>query len=295
MKFTEKKLLPLSAAITSRAARLSAICLVATTLAACGGGDNSGGTSGGDMNGGSGTDPLGSGGDTTINPIANFPPSTDDRDGDGLLNEEEIQLGLDPDSADSDNNGVADGNEDFDGDLISNFDEALAGTLFDGLDNNEIVAPPPPATDRCNDPDSANHDWSDNCLLKNGGTWAISSYTKGMQRVLWCTGFGTGNATTIEGFSDGNFGPNTDQAVRDYQTDRGFLVDGKVGPETWGGMQDDLRIVDSLSDLTRDAYSVEGCTEVLFYNETNGPDLLGWTMASQPGSTIEVPFSSAAP
>lgn len=36
---------------------------------------------------------------------------------------------------------------------------------------------------------------------------------------------------------DGDFGPQTDQAVRDYQTAAGLTVDGIVGGQTWGALQ----------------------------------------------------------
>ena len=35
---------------------------------------------------------------------------------------------------------------------------------------------------------------------------------------------------------DGDFGPNTLQAVRQYQYSRGLSVDGEVGPKTWGAL-----------------------------------------------------------
>jgi peptidoglycan hydrolase-like protein with peptidoglycan-binding domain len=37
--------------------------------------------------------------------------------------------------------------------------------------------------------------------------------------------------------ADGAFGPNTDDAVRDYQSSRGLSVDGIVGSGTWGALQ----------------------------------------------------------
>lgn len=287
---------PLQNCILKRTAHLSAICVITAALAACGGGSG-----GGEATGGSDTDipdvtDFPDTDDTDIQGL--FDPTPDDLDGDGLLNSEEEILGLDPTLVDSDFNGTPDNEEDTDGDGISNLDEAIDGTLFD-----EVPASAPPTADRCSDFSSINSQWADNCLLQEGGTFATSSYSEGVQRIVWCTGFRTGNATTLTAFADGIFGPNTDQAVRDYQTDRLLLVDGIVGPETWGSLQEELSIIDTLSTATNDAHAIfasddaADCelTTVQFYNETSGLEFLGWTLASTPGSTVEVPFSSDPP
>ena len=89
---------------------------------------------------------------TTPTPLASpTPTSTDtpladaDRDGDGVPDQVEALLGLSADDADSDDDGTADGNEDFDGDGLSNRGEVVLGvnptdpdTDDDGvLDGNE--------------------------------------------------------------------------------------------------------------------------------------------------------------
>ena len=57
---------------------------------------------------------------------------------------------------------------------------------------------------------------------------------RGLQRMLTTRGFDPGEI-------DGRFGPKTEGAVRQFQSDHGLDVDGMVGPKTW----DSLRQVDS--------------------------------------------------
>jgi len=59
--------------------------------------------------------------------------------------------------------------------------------------------------------------------LANGST---GSEVSAMQQVLL-------NAGLYGGAIDGDFGPDTEAAVRAYQTQRGVTVDGVVGDETW--------------------------------------------------------------
>ncbi|KRV49117.1 amidase [Wenjunlia vitaminophila] len=64
-------------------------------------------------------------------------------------------------------------------------------------------------------------------LLENGSTGAA---VQRLQRALTAA---LGRTVEI----DGDFGPATGTAVRDYQTSRGLSADGVVGPATWGALQ----------------------------------------------------------
>src|SRR5690606_18025884 len=59
-----------------------------------------------------------------------------DFDGDGLTNELEIAVGLDPTNPDSDGNGIPDGEDDLDGDGLSNLEEVTAGTSLTDSDSD---------------------------------------------------------------------------------------------------------------------------------------------------------------
>lgn len=152
------------------------------------------------------------------------------------------------------------------------------------------------------DPDSSNAEWDDNCQVLQGGDHQFSSYTQGVQRIIFCRGFDAGNPD-INAFADGDFGPNTEAQVIAFQEAQGISADGIVGPETWGELQDVLDFLGNDADLSRDVFGVlpgtcEGVNQFFqaidFTNDAVG-DATSWTIAVTPGSFEEAPFGTGAP
>jgi peptidoglycan hydrolase-like protein with peptidoglycan-binding domain len=74
--------------------------------------------------------------------------------------------------------------------------------------------------------------WSSNCTVSEGSE---SNLVIGVQQYI--DGFGSCGQVTV----DGDFGPDTETAVRCLQSDLGVSSDGDVGPITWHAMQSNLR------------------------------------------------------
>lgn len=146
--------------------------------------------------------------------------------------------------------------------------------------------------------------WSDNCTLNfensdgSPGPYANSSYTQGVQRILWCLGYDEGEPD-MDTFADGVFGRNTENAVKAWQTDEGLVSDGIVGENSWSRLQE-LLLGPNEFDLDTNWYAVDSdrCVgQIQFYQETTGN--MAWMMESTPadvdGDIVMVPFSIDAP
>lgn len=142
---------------------------------------------------------------------------------------------------------------------------------------------------------SKNSEWSDNKWISVNSN-ATSSYTQGIQRIIYCLGSHP-NDQTIGVFADGIFGPNTKAAIEDFQGNRAIAIDGIVGDETWDALQAVVELdIEVDAGNGYNAHSIDGAscgTEVQFYqNQTGDGD---WKMAETPSSTKMVQFSISAP
>lgn len=150
------------------------------------------------------------------------------------------------------------------------------------------------------DLDSSTAEWNDNCRLQVGGEHQISSYTQGVQRIIFCRGHNQDLSTLeINNFADGDFGPITQEEVRNFQTAEGIVVDGIVGPETWAALQAVIEFNRVNTVDGSDGYSVTpGVCDVdllQFFQVVDGVAEGSWTMATTPGVLEAVPFSVGPP
>lgn len=299
--------------------RYLVLAALTTALTACGGG--------------SGDDPLG---DEDFDEDGVINSEDDDADGDGIddLMDTFVDLngdGLDDtrgitelEAADFDEDGIINiDDEDADGDGIDDLEDSFVDLDNDGLDDNtmaseftEVTDATPCGSESGTDNDSSTPNWNDNCTVRRstvGGQFADSLYAVGVQRVVYCSGFGSGD--TYANFADGEFGPGTEAALKAFQLSDPDPItdDGQVGPNTWDKLQSRI---EKLGDGTfaenpdgttsaSDSYGFAAgrCAGIpLFYQTvTPGDDGVsvvegGWTLArNQPNQTVQIPFSVDSP
>lgn len=105
----------------------------------------------------------------------------------------------------------------------------LAGLLFTPAASGSHIA----FAAGCNS--TATGSWSNNCQTSRGN---ISLFTVAIQYVVTFSGTGC----TTQGI-DGDFGQNTFNGIECFQRAKHIGVDGIVGPQTWGTMENVLQCV----------------------------------------------------
>jgi putative peptidoglycan binding protein len=108
---------------------------------------------------------------------------------------------------------------------------------------------------------TATGSWSNNCQTTEGN---ISLFTVAIQIVV--TDSGTG--CTTKGI-DGDFGPNTLAGVKCFQSKKHIGVDGMVGPQTWGTMEDVLECVGDVANRPIQCH-LPGNSSTLFVGASGG-------------------------
>ena len=296
--------------------RSMALATLTMTLAACGG--DSGDTTSSDFN------------DIDGDGIPNSEDLDNDNDGINDINDTFVDLDGDGfDDPDNDFDGLRDSiDTDADGDGIEDLFDSFVDLDNDGLDDfsnePEQISNVAPITDEqpCGaEPgtDNASEDpnWNNNCFVRianntGEGQFANSLYTVGIQRVVFCSGFG--NGTSYTDFADGLFGNLTEGAVFDFQESSPDPQngDGEVGPRTWEKLQNAIALLgeggefmdngDGNGTFALDAYgfTTGRCANIpLFYqivfpnsDPALGPIEDGWLLArNTPNDDETAPFS----
>ena len=234
------------------------------------------------------------------------PFDPNDVDGDGIPNSEDIDF----DSFDLDGDGILNINDDdVDGDgILNEFDDDFVAGDADGDGFTDPSPSTPCGSESGTDSNSSTANWDDNCTVERtsvNGQFADSLYAAGIQRVVFCSGFGDG--ADFAAFADGEFGPLSEAATQDFQSANGLTPDGIVGPQTWGALRDAITMLEfgtaGPDGVAQDVFGFETgrCAGIpLFYQSVRLEGIStvegGWTLARNPPNSDEmVEFSTALP
>lgn len=237
-------------------------------------------------------------------------------------------------SQDFDMDGLPnDSDPDADGDGTIDAFDPFVDLDGDGLDDNSFLTQEEAesdnqdtddvATSEC-DPESGTiafgqtSSWNANCTIRrsiNGGEFADSLYSVGVQRIVFCAGFGEEENDDYRFFADGEYGPASEAATQEFQasTPGALTDDGIVGPDTWAKLQNALTVLEfgdldeNTGEVSPDIYGFEEgrCEGIpLFfqdvtYNEATDQFFrAGWRLAQNAPDVNEadaLPFSIELP
>ena len=111
--------------------------------------------------------------------------------------------------------------------------------------------------------------------------YEVDNYTIVIQRFLWC--YGGSSKTYIEenGGTDGMYGDGTESAVADFQGAEGINPDGKVGPDTWRKIAQNL---ESTANYQRRLFTENG-KNVIYVELANNPANVTYSYRYYKGTT----------
>ncbi|MFK7859999.1 MAG: peptidoglycan-binding protein [Granulosicoccus sp.] len=260
------------------AGKYLALAALTTTLVACGG---SSGDSPTDSDGDG--FPRGEGPDVDEDGILDVVDTDVDLDGDGIddrIADQDLDGDLIPnrDDSDADGDGLLDASEedrfvDLDGDGLD--DET---GLTEGQANFDVITPERPCGGETGtDAYSDTPNWDDNCLIRGsnvGGIFADSLYAAGVQRVVFCAGFGGTDGQSYSDFADGEYGPASRAATELFQASQPnpIAADALVGMGTWAKLQDSITRL-SQGTVTDDAEGNATFTDVYGFDEGRCADI----------------------
>jgi len=254
---------------------------------------------------------CGGGSDSSPTPVEN--PDRIDVNGDGVVDENDFDYNGDgvitqqdavdyaADNPPIDNNPQ---NIDVNGDGFVDFNDTdyNGDGVIDQQDADDYAADNQPEEGnldpKCDtrDCDSSTFVWLDNAQIGQNQS-PKSSYATGIQRILFCLNYGgTEDGATINGYSDGIYGPNTAASVKAYQSDKGIASDGIVGRDTWERLQAELTQMTGISDGVYQYYEIisnkVGCDGVAQFAHTIAEPRI-WQLIRDPGdpSLALVPFT----